>query len=263
MAGKEILHHLISKYRNRLREIFRTSDFTVDNAGCSVVVKMEKWTSDVENKIRNQFETLISHFDSTSIIVSHDVLNISIYNCDRLCREFMGNEAGQDVTVQLEENKLFITGMKNDVKKSLGRFEKMKGDRQEVEKERMQSSSLENCTNDIRRKYPMFSKESIKNWLKTGTTLSVEETAAKSSIYSCTYSEKNELVFFQTEAFSNCQHRILGEFHVLLSTKRQVQIGRTGLVSEIFIGDISTLKVIQSANMSNPNIVTCIDHFNQ
>ena len=60
MVGREILHHLISKRRNKLREIFRTSDFSVDKSGCSVVIKMKNWNSKAEKEIRDEFETLIS-----------------------------------------------------------------------------------------------------------------------------------------------------------------------------------------------------------
>ena len=255
MAGKEILHHLISKRRNRLREIFSTSDFDVDETGCYVVVKMENWNSAAEETIRDEFEKLSSQYDSTAIIVSPGVLNISRHDCLELCEKFMEHEPGEYVTVRLEQSKLFITGKRNYVKTSVGRFEKMKADKQELEKERMQSSSMENCANDIVRTYPMFSKESIKNWLKTDTSLSGEETVSKIITLSHTYSEKNELAFFQTEAFSNCRHRILGECHVLLTAKRKVRRGREGVVSEIFVGDVSTLKVKPSANMCYPNSV--------
>ena len=248
VVGKEILDHLISKRGNRLREIFRTSDFTVDKSRCSVVVKMKNWNSNAEKEIKDEFETFISQYDSASLIVSPEVLQIPSLKCNLLCYHFTSLEAKHDVTIKFEDSKLFITGVKEDVKSSLGRFETMKGVRQKLEKKQMRSSSLQKHADEIVLKYPMFSKESITDWVKTGTSLPDEETISNFRTIVRSYSEKNKIGFFQTEAFGNCRHRILGEFHVALATGKTVQKEKTGLALEVFVGDISSVEVRQSAN---------------
>ena len=242
MAGREILHHLFYKRRERLLKLFKTSDFDLDETGCSVVVKIENWKSDAEKGIRNEFETLISRYDSTAIIISPDVLNISRHDFLELCTNFTKREPPEHVTVKQEKSKLFITGKRKHVKESVGRFEKMKADRQMLEKERAWSSALEKIANEILQKYPIFSKENIMDWLRTDTILANEDTVSKIKHRICNYSEKNKLAFFQTEAFNNCQHRVLKDFRVVVATDSSEE---EGLMSEVFVGDISTVAVKQ------------------
>ena len=247
MVKEEILDYLMQKRGYHLKRILNTPNFKKERSeqGCFLLLKMENWTSDAEEKIWNAFRLFISNYDSRQIPVDPEILDISADAAYRLTWSFRLKESRHDVDVQLKTNDLVITGKMTNVKESIGRFEKLKGDYQKSEKEKLLSTVQEHCVKSILQKYTVFEKDTIIDLLKTDTSLCDETLMTKVRISNVRYTEKDKLVFFQTETFKNCQHRILREFRVALATQRYRKCHRKkmGVELEVVVGDIATITV--------------------
>ena len=245
---EEILDYLMQQKRSdRLERSVKTSNFKKERneQGCFLLFTMENWTRDAEEKIRDAFKLFISKYDSRQIPVDPEILGFSRDSVRSLISSFSSKDLRRDVDVQLTTNDLVITGETPDVKESIGRFEKLKGHLLKSEKEKLLSTAQEHCVKRILQKYPMFEKDTIIDLLKTDTSLCDETLLTNITAIDKIYTEKDELAFFQTEAFINCQHRILRECRVVLATQEQRECRRMkrGVELEAILGDIATVTV--------------------
>ena len=247
LVQEEILDYLMEKRPDHLERIVKTSNFQKERneQGCFLLITMENWTSNAEEKIRDAFKLFISRYDSRQIPVDPEILDISVDAVFRLKQSFILNESRRDVDVRLKANDIFITGRKTDVKESIGRFEKLKEYFLKSEKKKLLSTAQEHCVKRILQKYPMFEKDTIIDLLKTDTSLCDETLLTNITAIDKIYTEKDELAFFQTEAFINCQYRILRECRVVLATQEQRECKRMkrGVELEAIVGDITTVTV--------------------
>ena len=267
MVKEEVLDYLMQKRKDRLERIVNTPNFKKERSeqGCFLLLKMENWTSDAEEKIWNAFRLFISNYDSWQIPVDPETLGTSIDSVRPLVSSFRSKEWLRDLDVRLRTNGLFITGRKKDVKESIGRFEKLKADYQKSEKEKLLSTAQEHCVKSILQKYTMFEKDTIIDLLKTDTSLCDETLMTKVRTSNVRYTEKDKLVFFQTETFKNCQHRLLKEFRVALATERYRKCYRkeNEVELEVIDGDITAITVniraiiLVFGNIQSPENIPC------
>ena len=245
---EEILNYLMQQKRSdRLERSVKTSNFKKERneQGCFLLFTMDNWTNDAEEKIRDAFKLFIAEYDSRQIPVDPEILGISRDSVRSLISSFSSNELKDVVDVQSKVHDLVITGRKTDVKESIARFEKLKGRLLESEKEKLLSTAQEHCVKRILQEYPMFEKDTIIDLLKTDTSLCDETLLTNITAIDKIYTEKDELACFQTEAFINCQHRILRECRVVLATQEQKKCKRKrrGVELEAIVGDITTVAV--------------------
>ena len=247
MVKEEILDYLMQKGRDLLERIVKTPNFKKERkeSSCFLLLTMEKWTSDAEEKIRNTFKLFISKYDSRQILINPKVLGIPRETVLELYLSFRSKESMVDVDIRRTKYEIFITGREKYVKESIGRFEKLKADYQKSEKEKLLSTVQEHCVKSILQKYTVFEKDTIIDLLKTDTSLCDETLMTKVRTSNVRYTEKDKLVFFQTETFKNCQHRLLREFRVVLATERYRKCHRKkmGVELEVVVGDIATITV--------------------
>ena len=260
LVKEEILDYLMQKGRDLLERIVKTPNFKKERkeSSCFLLLSMEKWTSDAEENIRNTFKLFISKYDSRQILINPKILGIPRETVLELYLSFRSKESMVDVNVRWKTYDLFITGKMIDVKESIGRFEKLKADYQKSEKEKLLSTVQEHCVKSILQKYTMFKKDTIIDLLKTDTSLCDETLMTKVRTSNVRYTEKDKLVFFQTETFKNCRHRLLREFRVVLATQNRKE---KGIELEVIVGDIATVKVraiiLIFRNIQSPTYMPC------
>ena len=258
--------------QSRLQEIVKTSDFRKETSeqGCFLLVRMTNWRNDAEKKIRDAFRMFVSKYDSKQIPINPKALGIPDGAVNNLFLSFTSKKSASGVKVCLKNYDLFVTGPIEDVDNSVGEFEEVKVEYMKLSKEKLLSTTHEEYAKRILEKYPMFDKDSIKEWLKiipekypmfkkdsskewfqTDPSLCDENFMTKISTIDERYTEEDKLAFFQTEAFKNCQHRILKECSIVLATQQDAEFKRkeSGVELDPIIGDISTVTVSKSTNI--------------
>ena len=244
----------MEKRKGDLESIVKTSNFWKERSeqGCFLVITMENWKSDAEKKIRDAFKLFVSEYDTKQIPINPEILDIPEDAVYRLFSSFIkSKESRRDVDVQRKNHNLFITGRVEDVKESVGNFEKLKANCLKSEQKKLVSAARNKRAQSILQKYPMFKKDCIIDFLKTNTKLSDEKLIKNVTTIARRYTEEDKLTFFQTEAFTNCRHRILKECHVVLAAQEHNDFKKkkTGVELGVIVDDISTITVSKPINL--------------
>ena len=242
MIKNEILDYILKKRKDSLEFIVETSNFTVESNDqvCYLVVTIDDWYNAIEKRIRDDFSTFISEYDSAQIFFSPE--SLKIIDIHEFFSSFQAVESKQDVIVQLKHDIICITGERKEVQESAGRCDKLKTDMMKLKKKKEQSSVLRRNARLILQNYPVFTKDDIIDWLKAAPNgFNADTTKVESS--SKTYAKKDELSFFETEAFKNCRHRILKDCCVVLAKEKMMPVNNVATRIEVAVDDISNVEV--------------------